>query len=220
MDSNNDGDYNDTTDTNERINKNTPGFSDYKNSEEINGEIGRAIAVNGDKLLVGAADYTPKDSSKYKSGGVYIVDRQTYQADLSSAAIKSQTEGAITLTATTTDIAGNAATTSGSFTYSLAAPAAPTNLNLATTDDLGTSNSDNITSQTAITINGCAKEDSTITLYDTTTATLNLGTTTTNQTNPDCTAPRHQWLHQTRQPNQRTAPVSYTHLTLPTKKIV
>ena len=64
------------------------------------------------------------------------------------------------------DVAGNAMVSASSVSVSLQSMNAPTGLDLAATDDSGSSNSDNVTNNTTgLTIAGCAKADSTVTLY-------------------------------------------------------
>ena len=64
------------------------------------------------------------------------------------------------------DVAGNAMVSASSVSVSLQSVNAPTGLDLAAADDSGSSNSDDVTNiTTGLTITGCAKADSTVTLY-------------------------------------------------------
>lgn len=81
----------------------------------------------------------------------------------------SLSEGAHTITAKATDKAGNVSTESTALTITVdtTTPGAPTALDLAAADDLGSSNSDNITSRTsALTITGTAEAGTTVELFD------------------------------------------------------
>ncbi|MCE9591656.1 MAG: hypothetical protein K8S99_14160 [Planctomycetes bacterium] len=77
-------------------------------------------------------------------------------------------DGAHTLTAKATDAAGNTSAASASLviTIDTTAPDAPAALDLATGSDSGSSNSDDITSDTTPTITGTAEADSTVELFD------------------------------------------------------
>ncbi len=89
-------------------------------------------------------------------------------------------DGAHAITAKATDASGNAsaASTALAITVDGTAPAAPTGLDLAAADDTGSSNSDNVTSQTSgLTITGQAEANARIELFDGTTS---LGTTTSD----------------------------------------
>jgi VCBS repeat-containing protein len=90
-------------------------------------------------------------------------------------------DGTKVLTSRVTDIAGNAGTAGGSFTFTLdtTAPAAPSAPVLATASDSGSSNSDRITNVTTPTLTGTAEEGSIVTLYDTNGTTV-LGTAVAN----------------------------------------
>ncbi|WP_416908663.1 MAG: beta strand repeat-containing protein [Polymorphobacter sp.] len=82
------------------------------------------------------------------------------------------------ITAKATDAAGNVGGASSqlSITVDTAAPAAPTGLDLASADDTGSSNSDNVTSQTSgLTITGTAEANARVELFNGTTS---LGTVT------------------------------------------
>jgi hypothetical protein len=88
--------------------------------------------------------------------------------------------GARSITARATDAAGNvgAASAALAITVDATGPAAPTGLDLASADDTGSSNSDNVTSQSSgLTITGQADADARVELFDGTTS---LGTTTAN----------------------------------------
>ncbi|XVO18691.1 MAG: hypothetical protein HEQ18_00605 [Sphingorhabdus sp.] len=90
--------------------------------------------------------------------------------------------GVHAITARATDIAGNLGAASAVLTVTVdtTAPAAPTALDLAAVDDTGSSNSDNITSQTsALTITGTAEANARVELFNGTTF---LGATTANAT--------------------------------------
>ena len=64
------------------------------------------------------------------------------------------------------DKAGNPLATASSVSITIASVNAPSNLDLATADDTGDNTTDNLTKNTTgLTITGCAKADSTITLY-------------------------------------------------------
>ncbi len=86
-------------------------------------------------------------------------------------------------TGTITDIAGNAANldspaaTTNTITVDTQAPDAPSNLALATSDDTGSSDDDNITNKTIVTITGKAEAGATVELFNGSTS---LGTTTAN----------------------------------------
>jgi hypothetical protein len=78
-------------------------------------------------------------------------------------------QGVHSITATATDMAGNAsaASTALSIAVDTSAPTAPTALVLAVADDSGSSNSDRITSQTSgLTISGTAEANATVTLRE------------------------------------------------------
>ena len=83
------------------------------------------------------------------------------------------------LTATVTDVAGNASAASAAFTITVdtAAPAAPTISTI--TPDTGTNTADHITSATALTLTGTAEKSSTVTIYD---GTSSLGTVAADST--------------------------------------
>jgi uncharacterized delta-60 repeat protein len=77
-------------------------------------------------------------------------------------------EGAHSLTAKATDAAGNVSAASAPFsvTVDATAPAAPTGLDLASADDTGASNGDNVTSLTSgLTITGAAEPNATVILF-------------------------------------------------------
>ncbi|MEE2730745.1 MAG: Ig-like domain-containing protein [Pseudomonadota bacterium] len=75
-------------------------------------------------------------------------------------------EGSHSITATVTDTAGNTslASLALAITIDTTAPAAPSSVDLAAGSDTGSSNSDNITSDTTPTITGTAEASSTVTL--------------------------------------------------------
>ncbi len=77
--------------------------------------------------------------------------------------------GSHSITAKATDAAGNVGTASSalSITVDTTAPAAPAGLDLAATDDTGSSNSDNVTSHTSgLTITGTAEANARVELFD------------------------------------------------------
>ena len=88
-------------------------------------------------------------------------------------------EGSHTITAKATDLAGNtsAASSGLSITIDETAPNGPSTPDMTTDTDLGTSNSDNITSDTTPTFTGTAESGSIVTLYDTD-GTTSLGSVT------------------------------------------
>jgi hypothetical protein len=78
-------------------------------------------------------------------------------------------EGVHAVTAIATDLAGNASSDSSPLTITVdtTAPAAPTGLDLAASDDTGVSDSDNITSlSSSLTISGVSETDANVSLYD------------------------------------------------------
>lgn len=88
--------------------------------------------------------------------------------------------GTYAITARATDAAGNIGVASGplNITIDTLAPVAPTGLDLAAADDTGTSNTDNLTSQTnALTISGNAEAGTSVQLFD---GQALLGTTVAN----------------------------------------
>jgi hypothetical protein len=92
------------------------------------------------------------------------------------------TEGTRSITAKATDTAGNLSAPSAALTIRVdtTPPAAPTGLDLAAVDDTGSSNTDNITSQTSgLTISGTAEANARVELFNGTTL---LGATTANAT--------------------------------------
>ncbi|MBF0160576.1 MAG: tandem-95 repeat protein, partial [Magnetococcales bacterium] len=94
-----------------------------------------------------------------------------------SASVVGMSEGTHHLTAKQTDLAGNTSTASSLLSVTVdTSVAAPVNLDLATVDDTGSSNTDNVTSKTAFLISGSGAESgATVTLYDGTTG---IGTAT------------------------------------------
>ena len=89
--------------------------------------------------------------------------------DISYTDLQVNKDGPVTLCVIGRDIAGNWQTTAttAQWTIDNAAPAKPTNLDLAAEDDSGASNSDKITKNTAnLTITGCAEANSVITLFE------------------------------------------------------
>ncbi len=96
----------------------------------------------------------------------------TFSKDISLSTV-----GTHSITAKATDAFGNTSASSVALSISLVSgPAAPTGLDLATEDDNGTSNTDNITSQTNdLTFTGTAESGAKVELFDGTTS---LGTTT------------------------------------------
>src|SRR5581483_8168071 len=91
------------------------------------------------------------------------VSGASFSADVSLAA------GLHHVGAFQTDVAGNvgAGAPRLDITVDSTAPAAPTGLDLAAADDTGSSNTDNITSQTsALTISGSGETGATVTLFD------------------------------------------------------
>jgi YVTN family beta-propeller protein len=97
------------------------------------------------------------------SGAVGTVADGTFSIDISLD------EGTHSITAVQTDSEGNPSPESGvlEITVDLTAPDAPTGLDLASGDDTGNSNSDNITKTTSgLTISGSGEEDATVKLYD------------------------------------------------------
>ncbi|MCB2061713.1 MAG: Ig-like domain-containing protein [Novosphingobium sp.] len=109
-------------------------------------------------------------------GTTQATEAGTFSMDISLAA------GIHAITATARDSAGNTSTASSALNIAVdeTAPAAPTTLNLATADDSGSSNSDNLTNQTSnITITGQAEAGSTVELFRGDTS-LGTGTTAAN----------------------------------------
>src|SRR5439155_14698013 len=89
-------------------------------------------------------------------------------------------DGAYSITAKPTDVAGNVSTASGalSITIDTVPPGAPTSLNLQGGDDTGISNSDNITNKTStLTFTGMAPANTPVELFEGATS---RGTTTSN----------------------------------------
>ena len=80
------------------------------------------------------------------------------------------TDGSHSITAQSTDVAGNISATSGalSVTIDTTAPAAPTAPNMTPASDTGKSSGDNITSVTTPTFIGTAEANATVTLYEST----------------------------------------------------
>ncbi|USD39152.1 Ig-like domain-containing protein [Ferrimonas sp. SCSIO 43195] len=75
-------------------------------------------------------------------------------------------DGTLTLSTVVTDAAGNAATTAtDTATKDTEIPLAPTGLDLATASDSGSSDSDNLTKQTTVTIAGSGETGATLTLF-------------------------------------------------------
>jgi hypothetical protein len=101
--------------------------------------------------------------------------------------------GARSITAKAIDAAGNVSAASAALTVTVdaTAPAAPTGLDLAAADDLGSSNSDNLTSQTsALTITGQAEANARIELFDGTTLLGNITASETGAFSLDVTLER------------------------------
>ena len=99
--------------------------------------------------------------------------------------VGTDTEGTVPFTIDFTDIAGNpgtqvtTVTDSSTVTFDRTTPAAPLGLILATADDTGASNNDQITlNATALTVSGSAEANTTVRLYDDVMALI--GTTTAN----------------------------------------
>ncbi len=106
--------------------------------------------------------------------GTTVADATTGEWSITSSALTSQ--GVHSLTAKQTDIAGNTSPASAILAVTLDSVAlAPTALDLATLSDLGTSSTDNLTSDTTPTITGKAEAGAVVELFDGSTS---LGTTT------------------------------------------
>ena len=84
-----------------------------------------------------------------------------------SVTVNAMADGTFVFTSTATDAAGNTSVASGGLTVTVdtTAPVAPTTPDLAGGDDTGSSNSDNITSDTAPNISGTAEANSTVEIY-------------------------------------------------------
>lgn len=74
-------------------------------------------------------------------------------------------DGSVTLRATATDIAGNSASSTISVNVDNTAPSAPTSLDLLTASDLGTSNSDDITSLVTPQFSAACETGATVNFY-------------------------------------------------------
>jgi hypothetical protein len=92
----------------------------------------------------------------------------TWSIAVEDADVTAFGEGAETITASQTDLAGNTSlTATRAITVDTSAPAAPADPDLDPTDDLGTSNTDDITSRTVgLTFNGTSEANAAVTLFN------------------------------------------------------
>lgn len=118
---------------------------------------------------------TPTFSGTAESGSTVTLHDGASQAGSGAAAggnysfaASALSSGGHTITATSTDLAGNtsAASSGLSVTIDTASPAAPSVPDLAAASDSGSASDDNITNLTTPTFNGTAESGSTVKLYD------------------------------------------------------
>ena len=122
------------------------------------GETGATVTLFDDTNNNGV-----QDSGETTLATTTIASGTTFSADVALA------EGVHHVGAFQTDPAGNvsAGATNLDITIDTTAPAAPTGLDLAAADDTGSSNSDNVTSNTSgLTISGTGETGATVTLFD------------------------------------------------------
>ena len=121
------------------------------------------------------------------------VSSNAWSTTLTTANFTTLTTGTISISGTVDDTAGNTATATQSFVYDTASPSKPTSLDLAATDDSGSSNTDNITKNTTgLTIIGCAEANSTVELFKDTAA-FSTPATDTADGATGCTSPAKQF---------------------------
>ena len=116
------------------------------------------------------------------------VSSNAWSTTLSTADFTTLTAGTISISGSVDDIAGNTAAATQSFVYDTTVPSKPTTLDLAASDDSGSSNTDNITKNTTdLTITGCAEANSTVELFKDTAAFSTPATDTADTTHASCT---------------------------------
>ena len=139
--------------------------------------------------------YSDSTCTTAVSSATTVTDNTSpYKVDVTTNAYS--TDGTKTVYAQHTDEATNTSscsTATGTYTLDTAAPTAPTTLDLASDDDTGSSNSDNITTTTTnLTITGCAEANSTVELFKDDTA-FSTPVTDTADGSTGCTAPLKQF---------------------------
>lgn len=156
----------DALDNNDDSGDNTDNITSQKTGLTLSGTAEADSTVS---IYIISSGGTFKGSVAADGSGDWILD------------ISLSSDGSYDLVATATDAAGNVSPDSGSFTIEIdSASPAITGLDLATADDTGASNSDDLTANTSgLTISGNAAEaGATVTVYENTSGGTQLGSTT------------------------------------------
>jgi len=162
-----------------------------------------AFAAGGDTFINSGEVVASKAALTIGSGGTDTLTRVTVsQGNVSAVATLNPStgkyefntagfsQGNLNVTELRTDAAGNQTSSATTIRLDTVAPNAPTNLDLATADDTGVSNTDNITNQTTnLTISGTAEANAAVELFN---GSVSLGKVTANSSGVFTTAFR--WL--------------------------
>ena len=151
------------------------------------------IAETGGTVIL-YSDSSCTSANAVSSATAVTDNTSPYKVDITTNAYS--TDGTKTVYAQHTDAATNTSscsTATGSYTLDTGVPAKPINLDLASDDDTGSSNTDNITTTTTdLTITGCAEANSTVELLKDDTS-FSTPVTDTADGSTGCTAPLKQF---------------------------